>query len=187
MIAVPTSDRIMAFRFLFGIFAILMLPFASVLLSANFRSRLGTRRVIPSLIVLLVLLPAILALVTPELIKSSYIRFMEKDQKYYAKFASACDLILQQHPLGTNATLVPVAGSDAPYVFIRIPGNDPSVPEIIRAWHPSQLTVSSNCVGILVGVRDFDISWRLQEGDTNSWALSVSGEGAGGVVYAENR
>src|SRR6266849_492021 len=48
-------------------------------------------------------------------VRSPYIRFMGKDQQYYSDLAHACDRVLAQHPLGTNAV-------------IRISGGDASVP-----------------------------------------------------------
>jgi hypothetical protein len=35
-------------------------------------------------------------------VKSPYLRFMDKSERYYGDFTRACDLVLQQHPLGTN-------------------------------------------------------------------------------------
>ena len=174
MIAAITSDQIWAFRFLFSIFALLVLPFASLFLSAKLRRRLGIQKVIWSLVVLIVVIPAGLALVTPALLKSPYLRFVEKDQKYYSQVARACDAILAQHPLGTNE-------------FIGMPGSDSSVPGIIRDLHPSAITISSNRVHVMVGVREFGMSWEAQDGDTNSWTLNVYAEGPERVLYVEKR
>ena len=106
--------------------------------------------------------------------KSPYIRFVEKDQTYYSQVARACDLILEQHPLGTNE-------------FIRLPDGDASVPSIIRDLHPSEVTISSNRVHVIVGVREFGMSWEAQEGDTNSWVLNVYPEGQGKALYEKRR
>lgn len=118
-----------------------------------------------------VCLVAVLAL---WLLKSPYLRFVDKDQKYYFRVARACDSILDQHPLGTNE-------------FVRLPGDDASVPSIIRDLHPSAITISSNRVHVMVGVRDFGMSWEAQNGDTNSWTLNVYTEGPEKALYVEKR
>ena len=85
------------------------------------------------LFILCVVVGALIAAVRYGFPEPDYVRFMEeKDQRYYSDLARACDLVLQQHPLGTNATAIQIVGSDVPEVFIRIPGNDPSLPQIIR-------------------------------------------------------
>ena len=119
--------------------------------------------------------------------KSPYLRFLDRDQNYYAEVAHACDLILQQHPLGTNATIIPISGTSETFAFVHVPGSDPSLPKVIRDLHPSKITISSNRVHVIAGVRDFGISWEPQEGGTNSWALNVYPEGPQSVVYVESR
>ena len=173
MIAAITSDEIWAFRFLFSIFALFMLPLASLFLSARLRGRLGLQKVIWSLLVLIVVIPAGLALVAPALLKSPYLRFIDQDQKYYSEVARACDLMLKQHPLGTNES-------------VYVDGRDTSVPSAIRHLRPSGITISTNRVHVMVGVRDFGMSWEAQEGGTNSWALNVYPE-PGKVLYVETK
>lgn len=124
--------------------------------------------------------------------KSDYLRFMEdRDQRYYSELARACDLVLKQHPLGTNATTVPVVGADTPYVFIRLPGHDPSLPQIIRDLRPkpSHITISSNRVHIMAGVSrpGFGIEWEQDELRTNVWVLRTIAEGLVRVAYEERR
>jgi hypothetical protein len=173
MIAALASDRVTAYSFLFATFAILVLPFASVFLSAKLRARLGVRRVVVSLVALLVVVPAALAVIVPKLIESPFIRFMERDERYYGSLANACDAVLAEHPLGTNQPL-------------RIAGSDVSLPEIIRDLRPSSVTVSSNRVHIMAGVRLFGVSWEPQEdGKTNVWSLIVYPEGPQSVVYVK--
>jgi hypothetical protein len=74
-----------------------MLPFAGFFLCARVRNRLGTRKVIAGLILILVIISVVLAVIAPSLLKSSYIYFTEKDQLYYAGIARACDSWLRQH------------------------------------------------------------------------------------------
>ena len=107
-------------------------------------------------------------------VRSPYIRFMDKSPQYYSDLAHACDSVLAQHPLRTND-------------LFKVLGSDSSVPSIIRHLHPSGITVSSNRVYIMVGVRDFGISWQLQDGRTNTWAMDTFAEGLEKVVYVETR
>jgi hypothetical protein len=179
------SDRMMPYRFLFCLCAILMLPFASFFLSARLRSRIGARWVVMSLITLLIIIPAGLAVVLPDFLESPYLRFMDEKPQYYEKIARACDLMLQQHPLGTNATVVSVLGSKSPLIYLRLPTEDPSIPKIIRDLGPSQIELRPKAVFVMVGIRDYSFSWALQDGRTNVWALTVGGDGPSGIVYAE--
>jgi hypothetical protein len=116
----------------------------------------------------------LLAVVGLWLLKSPYLRFVEEDQKYYSQVARACDLIREQHPLGTNE-------------FVRLSGGDASVPSIIRDLRPSAITIASNRVHVMAGVRDFGMSWEAQEGDTNLWALNVYPAWQGKALYVEKR
>jgi hypothetical protein len=109
--------------------------------------------------------------------KSDYLRFMEdKDAHYYSEFARACDSVLMHYPLGTNE-------------FIRIPGAETSLPEIIRDLAPSRITISSNRIHIIVGVGrgGFGISWEPDEETTNSWAINTFAESLHRVAYVETR
>jgi len=121
------------------------------------------------------------------LLTSDYLRFMGKDQRYYSDLARACDLVLQQHPLGTNATTLPIVDSDVPYVFIRIPGHDRSLPRIIRDLDPESVIVSSNRVHISVGVGrgGFGITWEPHDG--SHWGIVTYAEGLVRGVYVETR
>ena len=121
------------------------------------------------------------------LLTSDYLRFMGRDQRYYSDLARACDLVLERHPLGSNATSVPVDGSDVPYVFIRIPRNDPSLPKVIRDLAPEQVIVSSNRVHIVVGVGRgaFGITWEPRDGP--HWGIFTYAEGLERVAYVETR
>src|SRR5689334_12209647 len=99
---------------------------------------------------------------------------MDKDQKYYAEVAHGCDILLEQHPLGTNEV-------------VRIQSSDAAVPIIIRDLYPSQITISSNRVWVMVGVRAFGISWSARDGDSSLWELKVYPEGPESVTYVEKR
>jgi hypothetical protein len=97
---------------------------------------------------------------------------MHKRQHYYASLARACDSLLSQHPLGTNSV-------------IEIPISDPSVPAIISDLQPTMIQVSANRVWVMVGVREFAVSWEQQ--DSNHWAMTDIGEGVEQKVYVESR
>ena len=102
-------------------------------------------------------------------------RFTHKDQRYYSEFARACDLVLEQHPLGTNEV-------------IRIPDGEQSLPKIVRDLQPRYVTVSSNRVHLIGGDgRGFGISWEQDEAQTNVWVIKTSGEGLSKTAYAETR
>lgn len=189
----------MTFRFLVSVFICLMLPFASLFLSARMRNKLGTRKVIAGLILLLVIIPVTLAVVAPSLLKSSYIRFTERDQHYYAEIARTCDLLLQQHttfhkhsePLSQQHPKTDLFWMDTNSVvwdMINISGRDPTLPKAIRVLHPHQIFIAPNRVSIWIGVRpDYTIGWGQDEIQTNSWTLTCSGEGVGKSLYTEKR
>ena len=111
--------------------------------------------------------------------KPPVLQFMHHDQKYFRDFAQACDTVLQQHPLGTNA-------------YIRISGGDPSLPPIIRnlRYGIDRVTISSNLVHIVVPApyHGFGIAWEPNyETDTNVWALTTWYESEPRVAYVQNR
>ena len=158
----------------FVIFAILMLPFASVFLSAKLRARLGSRWVVVSLVVLLVILPSVFALIAPELLESPYIRFQKHSQTYYGNLAQACNTVLAEHPVGTNK-------------FIEISVTDPSLPKAIRDLHPIKINVSTQgyWMGLVSESRSgVGVSWGPQQDNTNIWSLqAIAPEGEDTVVY----
>ena len=116
----------------------------------------------------------LLVVVAPRYLKSPYFRFVDKDQMYYAKVARACDLMLEQNPLGTNEV-------------VHLESSNVSVPSIIRSLRPSRITISRDRVHVIVGVRDFGMSWEAQDGDRRSWALKVYPEGPERVLYSETK
>ena len=115
-----------------------------------------------------------LALAVLASFRSPYLRFIHRSQDYYGKLARGCDALLLRHPLGTN-------------VFVHLAADDSSVPRIIRELHPSAITVSSNRVHVIVGEREFGMSWEAQDGDTHSWALQVYPAAPGPILYVEKR
>jgi len=127
----------------------------------------GTRK---GLVIVAALLCLLLVLAVT-VFRSPYLRFLDKDENYYAEFAHACDRILEKHPLGTNGTLL-----------VQI--DDPSMPGIIHRLSPSKVTIQTNRVHVMVGVRDFAVVWEPREDYSNAWVLSVIG-GPERVVYVE--
>jgi hypothetical protein len=110
-------------------------------------------------------------------LQSRYLRFVGKDSAYFRQFAEACDLLLQQHPVGTN-DWVYLSGGLPPENSIQLSGRDPSVPKVIRALDPERIIISSNRVWIGVGVGrgGFGIIWE-QDRPPDGWGLHTSGEG----------
>ena len=107
-------------------------------------------------------------------LKSPYLQFVERDAAYFSQVAGACDDLRAQHPLGTNE-------------FIKLESGDSAIPRLIQDLHPSAIIITSNCVHIRVGVRDFGVNWEAQDGGTNLWALNVYAEGPGRTLYVEQK
>jgi hypothetical protein len=116
-------------------------------------------------------------------LNADYLHFKYRNAKYHASFAEACDLLLTQHPLGTNKV-------------ITLSVADPSLPAIISALHPQKIGLAPNKVWI--GVHDGHIGglaiiwepqWEPQnQTQTNTWNLFItSGEGPEEVVYVGTR
>jgi hypothetical protein len=179
-----------------GVFMCLMLPFAGIIFSTRVRNRFGTRGVITGLVLLFIIIPVALAIVAPALLKSQYIRFTEKDQKYYAEIARACDSVLQQNTTFSKHTeaqnpkndFLWMDASNVVWNQIILSGQDPSLPKAIRALNPNKILIASNHVCICIGVRpDFTIIWGQDEMRTNAWTLTCNGEGAVENLYVVKR
>jgi len=190
----------MAYRLLVGIFMCLMLPFASFLLFGSVRRKLGARKVIGILILLLAVIPVVLAVIVPPLLESPYVRFTEKNQKYYAKIAKACDSLLQPHAifykhsdsLSQQHPKTYLLWMDTNNVIrdrMTISAQDPRLPKIIRHLHPYQIFIAPNYVCVWVGGPrpDYTINWGPDETKTNTWTLSAGGEGVWESLYSEKR
>ncbi len=131
----------------------------------------------------LVFVLSIVSFVTYVRATSVYLGFKQKDAKYHAEFAEACDSILAQHPLGTNKV-------------IELSVSDPSLPRIITDLHPVRMGVSPNKVWILVNESHVDglaviwePEWEPQNpNQTNTWTLSINGgDDPGDTVFVTNR
>lgn len=179
--------QMMFFLFLFCISAILMLPFASVLLSSKLRSRLGAVGVAVTAILLLIVIPSIMAAIAPQLLRTPYESFFEKDKSYYAVLAHACDQMILEHPLGTNVSAVDFNRNGEAVKFLNVPSNDPSIPEVIRHLNPSNIEISQNNISFIADVRGFSVSWMSDDQDTNLWKLIVATENSEPpqIVYTE--
>jgi hypothetical protein len=110
-------------------------------------------------------------------LRSSYLSFVGKDTAYYRQFSTACDSLLEQHPVGTNDWIYR-KGHRSRENSIEIPATDASVPKIIGILNPERIVIYSNKVFILVGVGRgaFSIIWAQDKG-SNGWTLHT---------YAEN-
>ena len=101
-----------------------------------------------------------------------YFLFRHRSERYYADFATACDVVLEQHPLGTNK-------------FIELHAMDSSIPKIIRDLRPAKIKLAPNWVWILHGEGiEFGITWEQQnQTQTNAWTLSATCESDIKIVY----
>jgi len=115
---------------------------------------------------------------------SPYLRFTQRDSSYYRQFASACDLLLRQHPIGTN-DWVYRKGVRSEENSIRIQRQDPSLPHVIRALDPDDIILSPNRVWIGVGVGRgaFGIVWIQDTAGTNGWTLRTYAESLQKILY----
>ena len=106
---------------------------------------------------------------------SPYLLFMDKSSAYYAQVADGLELVRQQHPLGTN-------------LFLQIPVSDPSITQVIRDLHPSEIRRFADGAGLRIGTGRgrFTVSWSRDEMHTNSsiWTLQSNAEGLRKTVYA---
>jgi hypothetical protein len=103
-------------------------------------------------------------------------QFVRKDTNYYAQIGRACDLILQQHPLGTN-------------IGQTMSGSDKTVPQIIRDLHPRQIVISSEPSSVWFPVGQgrlaFGVAWEHR--GSNFWVLKTIAENRETTVYTETR
>lgn len=169
----PSLYNLVLFSILFSFFLILMLPFASPLLSRRLRAWLGSRNVKIILTVLLIIGPAVLAVFVFEVIEPDWMRFAGRSQAYYRKLTDACDLVLAEHPLRTNQE-------------IRIPVTDPSLPKIIKRLYPVAIEVKPNSFWMMLESESragYAVEWGQDQDNTNIWALSAGGENVFYTVY----
>lgn len=85
-------------------------------------------------------------------------RFDHQNDDYYATLSQACDLVLAEHPLGTNK-------------FIELSVNDPSLPQIIRDLQPQKIKIGPQSFW-MVHRDSFGITWGKSDYYTNFWVLS---------------
>jgi len=106
---------------------------------------------------------------------SEFLRFNHRSPSYFAALATSCDVLLAQHPLGTNA-------------YIELEETDPTIPEIIREMDPIRIDVLSNRVWILHGgaIR-FGVTWMEDSLNTNRWVLSSTAEDHTRVLYLRSK
>ena len=130
-----------------------------------------SRRIILAIAFLAVL--AVGLILTERFLIPEYFLFTHRSARYYKDFATACDALLAQHPIGTNA-------------FIELRANDIPVPHAIRDLHPVKIKLSPNQVWMLhSGAIEFGITWgQERETRTNIWVLSTTCESDTKVLYA---
>jgi len=118
-----------------------------------------------------------------------YLRFMHRDANYYAEVAHACDFILQHRPVTSN-DVVRLPGTRTLPFRLKIPGNDPALPKIIRRLNPDFLLVGTNHVSLFIPpekMGGFGVIWTQDELQTNRWILQADGDGMLKAVYTEVR
>jgi len=131
-------------------------------------------RIPRTILVAAILLAAVVLLLYS--LQSSYLRFAGKDATYYREFATACDSLSQQHPVGTNDWIYR-NGLRSLENSIQLSGRDPSLPKMIRTLDPENVVLSSNRVfiGVGVGRGSFGIIWSQDKG-SNGWTLRTCAE-----------
>lgn len=108
---------------------------------------------------------------SPLLMYPSLYIFHHRKIEYYKKFGQACDLIMSQHPLGTNES-------------IGLSVTDPSLPKIIRDVNPIKIGVGRTGVSLLRGGSiQFGIEWAQDLDQTNIWVLSTTCESQNRILY----
>ena len=167
------QDQVFAFGLLMATFMLLALPFAAALLVSWVRTKLSDRQRLLILLLVMFVAPAALAVIVPSLVESDYLKFIHKDQAYYAQVSQACEDLIHRHPLGTNE-------------FRDISVTDSSIPTVLRKLHPSDVSVSADGLHLRMhkGSRlgYYAVSWIRDEDITNIWRLQAGGGEAPVVV-----
>jgi hypothetical protein len=118
-------------------------------------------------------------------LSSPHLRFRHKSAGYYSEVAHACDSVLQQHPVGSNDSVVFNSGMTLPYTK-ALSVSDGTLPKIISALHPDMILISTNRVWIEIPperMGGFVITWEPDDMRTNHWALQSGGDGLVTTVY----
>ena len=163
-------------------------------------ARPKTRFVRLSVVLVIVAVLIIAALkFTLSLLTSPYVSFTKNTDHYFSEVAYGCNLILKQHSHETNKTIVANVGNGGSIVPISIPGDDASLPKIIRRLHPDRITVLPEEVVVYVDYGSppsngtfvprrtpgYGIKWAPRYGVTNLWELTAfADEGENTVVYS---
>ncbi len=130
-----------------------------------------------------------IGLVALYVLPSPYLRFMGRDIRYYSEVASACDLVLREHPVSSNDSVELYRGMFLPCTK-RLSGRDVKLPKVIRSLRPDYLLVSSNRVYIWIPperMGGFGVIWEQDEMRTNYWTLQSNGDGLQKTVYEAAR
>jgi hypothetical protein len=118
-----------------------------------------------------------------------YFRFIHRSPAYYGEFAHACDNVLREHPVHSNDVVTLLRHYRIPFRR-QIPGNDKSLPGIIRRLRPEWVMVGSNFLSVSIPpdrMGGFGIIWHPSFIQPNQWDLEIGGEGPSTKVYYEYR
>jgi hypothetical protein len=103
----------------------------------------------------------------------SYLSFSRhRNQKYYSRFADACDELLSRVKFGTTNE-------------IRLTGDDPLLPPILQKMHSTYVNVSTNRVWLVVDTAaGYGVVWETNEFGPPAWQLIIHSE-AGPIIVFE--
>jgi len=106
----------------------------------------------------------------------SYRSFTGRNQSYYAQLVGACDKVMAQLPNGTTEER-------------KIPGNDESLPLVVRDLHPAYVLVKTNAMFIKIGEGrgSYGITWYLSDAQRSLWQMETYAEGRRQVVFSSLR
>jgi hypothetical protein len=94
-----------------------------------------------------------------------------RSQKYYSRFADACDELLSRVKFGTTNE-------------IRLAGNDPLLPPVLQKMHSTFIDVGTNRVNLVVyTAAGYGVVWETNEFSPPAWQLIVRSEAEPVIVY----
>lgn len=141
------------------------------------RTRRVLRNLIAALFVSLIGFLIFFYIVHSESPMVSYQHFMARDQSYYIKCATACDMLIEQLRAGGNSNKT-------------IDGHDKTLPTVLYELHPSFVNVFTNQVSLLIGPGgrlSYVVVWVQSDETDTLWQLEVNVDGLSKAVFSTNR
>jgi hypothetical protein len=102
-----------------------------------------------------------------------YQLFTHRSGGYYSSIASGCNSVLNAHHVTSNDVVSWTSDATARYE-LKLPGDDRSLPSIIRRWNPDFVLVGTNYVVVAIPperMGGFAIVWTQQGQQTDHWVL----------------